>query len=471
MTNEAFSSAVTHQAEALLVGEESRLFDFVSYSFDITWSNLLNTLIRGGCLCIPSEWERMNDFTGAFNRLRANYVHFPPSVAASLTPSSLPGFKTLVIGGEPILNHEISCWTQAENILGIYGPAECAQGAVSIDPIDAGSPNNHVGHSFGARFWLFQPGRPDRLAAIGAIGELLIEGPTIAQEYLGDPDRTAAAFIDAPKWLRRGVPGHQGRTSRLYKTGDLLRYNSDGTFTFVGRRDGVVKLRGQRIELSEIECHVRSSLQDPSLCDAIAAEMITPRDAESPLIAVFVSLVEMKGASDMSKQDMQAKLRLALKGVGERLSECLLQYMLPGAYIPLAKMPATGTNKINRRALRELGSAQTTKTLAELQLHDQIETFRAPETVMEQRLQVLWSSILRVESSSISADSNFFRMGGESVAAMRLVAAARQQHLSLTVADVFLKPRLCQLAQVVTHSAVEEKALRPHTPFHCSYPK
>ena len=471
MTNEAFSSAVTHQAEALLVGAGSRVFDFVSYSFDITWSNLLNTLIRGGCLCIPSEWERMNDFAGSFNRLQANYVHFPPSVAASLAPSELPGLKTLVMGGEPILNLEVARWTQAKNVLGIYGPAECAQGAVSIDPIDADSPNNHVGHAFGARFWLIQPGRPDRLAAIGAVGELLIEGPTIAQEYLGDPDRTAAAFIDAPEWLRRGALGHQGRTSRLYKTGDLLRYDSDGTYTFIGRKDGMVKLRGQRIELSEIECHVRSSLQDPSLCDAIVAELITPGDTESPIIAVFVSLVELKGAPDTSKQDMQAKLRLALKSVEERLSECLPRYMLPGAYIPLAKMPATGTNKINRRLLRELGSALTTKALAELQLHDQEDTFRAPETVMEQRLQALWSSILRIESSSISAESNFFTIGGESIAAMRLVAAARQQQISLTVADVFLQPRLCNLAQVVTHTAVREEALQPQPPFSLLLPE
>lgn len=464
MTNEAFSSAVTHQAEALLVGEGSRVFDFVSYSFDVTWSNLLNTLICGGCLCIPSEWERMNDVPGAFNKLQANYVYFTPSVAASLAPSELPGLKTLATGGEPILNLEVSRWTQAENIVGIYGPAECAQ-AVSIHLVDANAPNNHVGHSFGARCWLIQPGRPSRLAAIGAVGELLIEGPINAQGYLGDPDKTAAAFIDAPEWLRRGTPGHQGRKSRLYKTGDLLRYNSDGTFSFIGRKDGMVKLRGQRIELSEIECHVRSSLHDPSLCDAIAAEIIIPQDTESPIIAVFVSLVEMKGASDTSKQDMQANLRLALKGVEERLSECLPQYMLPGAYIPLAKMPATGTNKINRRLLRELGSAHTTKALAELQLHDQKDTFRAPETVMEQRLQALWSSILRIESSSISADSNFFGIGGESIAAMRLVAAARQQHISLTVADVFLKPRLCQLAEVVTHTAVGEEALQPQPPF------
>ncbi|KAG6997698.1 aurofusarin cluster transcription factor aurR2 [Physcia stellaris] len=465
MTSEAFSSAVTHQADALLVGEDSRIFDFVSYSFDITWSNLLNTLIRGGCLCIPSEWERMNDFAGAFNRLQANYVHFPPSVAASLDPSALPGLKTLVMGGEPILNLEVSRWTQAENILGIYGPAENAQGALSIDPLDANSPNNHVGYAFGARVWLVRPGCPDKLAAIAAVGELLIEGPTIAREYLGDPDKTAAAFIDAPKWLRRGHTGHQGRKSRLYRTGDLLRYNSDGTLTFIGRKDGMVKLRGQRIELSEIECNVRSSLHDPNVCDAIAAEMIIPRDAESPIIAIFVSLVEMKGALETSKQDLQTKLRLALKGVEERLSECLPRYMLPGAYIPLAKMPVTGTNKINRRVLREMGSAQTTRMLADFQLHQREDEFRAPNTVMEQRMQALWSSILRLESSSISAESNFFRIGGESIAAMRLVGAARKQQISLTVADIFRTPRLCRLAQVVTYSSVGEDTLQLQAPF------
>ncbi|KAL8670383.1 MAG: hypothetical protein Q9168_005078, partial [Polycauliona sp. 1 TL-2023] len=461
MTNEAFSSSVTHQADPLLVGEGSRLFDFVSYSFDITWSNLLNTLIRGACLCIPSEWERMNDFTGAFNRLKANYVHFPPSVAASLDPSKLPGLQTLVIGGEPILNLEVARWTHQANVLGIYGPAECAQGAVSIDPVHAKSPNNHVGRAFGARFWLVQPGRPDRLAAIGAVGEVLIEGPTLAKGYLGDLAKTRAAFLDAPDWLRRGLPGRQeGRASRLYKTGDLLHYNSDGTYTFVGRKDGMIKLRGQRIELSEIECRVRSSLHDSSLCDGIAAEMITPQDTKTPMIAVFVSLVGIKTMlEDRSTRDMmKTKLQFAMRGVDQRLSESLPRYMLPGAYIPLLEMPVTGTNKINRRRLRELGNAQTTKTLAEVQLHDQGDINRAPETGMEKRLQALWSSLLRIDLSAIRAESNFFSIGGESIAAMRLVAAARREHLSLTVADVFRAPCLGQLAQVMTdQSAATEK--------------
>ncbi|KAL8659878.1 MAG: hypothetical protein Q9202_006904 [Teloschistes flavicans] len=459
MANEAFSSAVTYQAAPLLVGKGARVFDFVSYSFDITWSNLLNTLIRGACLCIPSEWERMNDFAGAFNRLKANYVHFPPSVAASLIPSTLPELKTIALGGEPLLSHEISRWNQAENVLAIYGPAECAQ-AASVDPVNADFPNNHVGQPFGARFWLVQPGHPERLAAIGAIGELLVEGPTIAKGYLGDPQKTRSAFIDAPSWLRRATPGYEGRMGRLYRTGDLLRYKSDGTFTFIGRKDGMIKLRGQRVELGEIESHVRASLHDPSLCDAIAAEVITPRDTENPLIAVFVSLVETKGAPDTPKKDMWASLKVALRDVGQRLSESLPRYMVPGAYVPLAEMPITGTNKINRRRLRELGNAQTAKMLSEFNLLDQKDTFRAPDTIIEKSLQALWASTLHMDPSSISADSNFFSIGGESIAAMRLVAAARQDHMSFTVADIFRKPRLCQLAELVTDVTAAEDGLQ-----------
>ncbi|KAL9585483.1 MAG: hypothetical protein Q9203_004226 [Teloschistes exilis] len=248
------------------------------------------------------------------------------------------------------------------------------------DPVNADSPNNHVGQPFGARFWLVQPGHPERLAAIGAIGELLVEGPTIAKGYLGDPQKTRTAFIDAPSWLRDATPGYKGRMGRLYRTGDLLRYKSDGIFTFIGRKDGMIKLRGQRVELGEIESRIRASLHDPSRCDAIAAEVITPQDTDSPLIAVFVSLVETKGTPDTPKKDMWASLKVALRDVGQRLSESLPRYMVPGAYIPLAEMPITGTNKINRRRLRELGNAQTAKMLSEFDLLDQEDTFRAPVT-------------------------------------------------------------------------------------------
>ncbi|KAB8269059.1 hypothetical protein BDV30DRAFT_251720 [Aspergillus minisclerotigenes] len=436
-THRNFASAAKHQQEILNIRSTSRVFDFVSYNFDVSWSNHLQTLICGGCLCIPSESERRNDIPGAFNRMKCDYVYFTPSVARSLDPSSMPGIKCLAMGGEPIQRSEVVRWTQAEAIIGIYGPAECAQ-ALSFVRLDSNCHNSHVGLPYGANMWLVQPGCPDRLAAIGAIGELLIEGPTVSKGYFGDLEKTTAAYIKDPSWLLQGTPGHPGRSGTLYRTGDLLRYNSDGSFDFIGRKDGMIKLRGQRIELAEVEYHVRVCLEDASVYDGVAAEIIRPQNS-NPLLAVFISLTDRLGKSENPSA------------------------MIPGAYIPVEQIPMTTTNKTDRRALRDLGNAQSLERLAELQSHG--KKHREPSTEMEKNLQVLWSSVLGVEPASVSADSNFLRIGGESIAAMRLVAAARLQGLSLTVAQIFKAPRLSQMALLVTQKAEEDEASQPQPAF------
>jgi amino acid adenylation domain-containing protein len=460
-THENFASAATHQAEILHIKRGTRVFDFVSYNFDVSWSNTLQTLICGGCLCIPSEWERKNDIASSLNRMNCDYVYFTPSVARSLEPSTMPGIRTLAMGGEPIQSTEVSRWTQAETIIGIYGPAECAQ-ALSFARLSANTRNSHVGYSFGARTWLVQPGYPDRLAAIGTIGELLIEGPTVSNGYFGDPEKTTAAYIRDPVWLPRGAPGYSGRHGTLYKTGDLLRYNSDGSLDFIGRKDGMIKLRGQRIELGEVEYHVRSSLHDPSLCDGIAAEIIVPQNSSSPILAVFVSLSKEGGVFE-SEEDTRSKLVRVMEGLEEKISQRVPQYMIPGAYIHIEKIPMTTTNKTDRQILRELGNAQTLEKLAVLQSHG--KDHRAPSTVIERRLQALWSSVLGIEAGSINAESSFLRIGGESIAAMRLVSAAREQQLLLTVADIFKAQNLSQLALSVTEIVAEEESLEPQPRF------
>ena len=125
-------------------------------------------------------------------------MYFTPSVARSLGPATMPGIRTLAMGGEPIRGAKISRWTQAHTILDLYGPAECAQ-ALSMVSLDAYSRYNYVGCSLGARIWLVKPDRPDRLAAVGTVGELLTEGPTVANGYFNDPDNTEAAFIRSPE--------------------------------------------------------------------------------------------------------------------------------------------------------------------------------------------------------------------------------------------------------------------------------
>ncbi|CAK1364357.1 unnamed protein product [Cercospora beticola] len=464
-THQNFASAATHQRKRLKVSHGTRVFDFVSYSFDVAWSNLLNTLICGGCLCIPSESDRKNDIPGAFNRLKANYSYFTPTVARSLNPLALPELRILAMGGEPIPATEISRWRQVESVVGIYGPAECAQALCFID-LTRESPSKHVGRSFGARTWLVEPGRVDRLAPIGAVGELVIEGPAVAMGYWNDEETTNASFLACPAWLAE----RNGNASRVYKTGDLLRYNAeDGTLIFVGRKDQMVKLRGQRIELSEVEHHVQKLLRaHTALCKSVAAEIITPCNSKAPILAVFLALADQDVASH-DRLDRTLRLTRALEEVEEDLVEVLPQYMIPGAYIVLDEMPMTTTDKIDRRALRQIGGQRRLEDLASMQLHGGKSSQKSPSTDMERRIQQLWSQILGIEASSIKSQSSFLRIGGESISAMRLVAAARQAGISFTVADIFRNPRLSQLAQVAEEIQVEPElkaaSFSPRKPF------
>lgn len=138
--------------------------------------------------------------------------------------------------------------------------------------------------------------------------------------------------------------------------------------------------------------------------------------------------------------------------------------MIPGAYIEINKIPMTTTNKTDRRTLRELGGSKTLEELAALQ--SQGRTQRMPSSPMELRLQQLWSAVLQIDPASISADSNFLRIGGESIAAMRLVAAARGQKLSLAVADIFKAPRLSDLALLVKEATSnKDQTMLPLAPF------
>ncbi|KAI9709702.1 MAG: NRPS [Bogoriella megaspora] len=436
-----FASAELHQSVALHVNQDSRVFDFVSCAFDVYWSNLLHTLIQGACLCIPSEWERKNDIPGAISRLNANYTYFTPSVARALEPSTMPTIKTLNMGGESISRDDYMRWPQVHTAIGEYGPAECAQ-LFSVVELTGSTVNGDVGVPYGTIGWLVEPDRPDHLAAIGTVGELWIEGPPVSAGYFKDPERTWSSFVEDPPWLLQGVPGVPGRHGRLYKTGDLLRQLDDGTLMFVGRKDTQVKIRGQRVEMGEIEQNMLTYLRGIRH-SGIAAEIIKPADNPVPMLVAFIGR-KKDSANHEEAENESAQFMKGLREVEERLTERLPIYMIPTAYIPIDKIPMTATGKTDRRRLREIGHEYTREQLAAL--HPTSGNRREPATEMELLVQRLWASILGHDAQNISAVDSFLRIGGDSIAAMRLVSVARDHGLALTVADIFKSPKLCDLA-------------------------
>ncbi|KAI0150707.1 peptide synthetase [Xylariaceae sp. FL1272] len=444
ITHENYTSGAIPRGDAVGYNPHSRVLDFASYAFDVCIDCMLCTLSTGGCLCIPSDADRINDLSGVIRRMRINMAHMTPSVARVLDADIIPSLEVLGLGGEAISSGDALIWSQTTKVVNAYGPSECTVGCAVNSDVGAESHKSQIsiGRGVGAATWIVQPSDHDQLVPIGTVGELLIEGPIVGPGYLNEPDKTAAAFVSDPRWLVAGSPKHQGRSGRLYKTGDLARYDDDGTILFVGRGDQQVKLRGQRIELAEIEHHMRDKLPPGT---RVAAEVINPRGKTSdPTLVAFIAGCAGPVADTESLIGTHSpKVQDALVEMNNFLSNDLPIYMIPVVYIPLQIMPLLVSAKTDRKRLRELGSSFGRKDISKFAVA--IVPRKQPSTQMEVKLSQAWQKILGSDLE-ISAHDNFFAVGGDSLRAMKLVAESRTLGITLTVADIFANPTLSDMA-------------------------
>lgn len=458
LTHSALATAIKYHAPLFGIKPGERVYDFASYNFDVAWFNALQSLACGACLCVPSELERKNDMTGSLVRLESTIAILTPTVARLLDPIKCSTIRCLALIGEPQKWSDFQNWPARVKKLTIYGPTECTTMATAADACILRTRDMSIGSGTAANTWIVDPDDGQKLTPIGAVGELCLEGPLLANGYLEDSNRTAAVFVKDPPWLLRGGPNWPGRNGRLYKSGDLVKYSPDGTLIFVGRKDTQVKIRGQRVELAEIEHYVRCELRGSADSD-IAAEVVTPQGSNTSMLVVFVSLTQTTKAA---RDDFLESLHRKTETMQNQLAKQLPAYMIPTAYIPVEGIPMTVTGKTDRRRLREIGGLLTMEQFAEMK--PSLKERYLPSTAMERRLQQLWAVVLCVEPENIHADDSFLRIGGDSVHAMRLVEAARDQGLSFTVADVFKQPRLCDLAQLIQpHNGQIVTTLEPYS--------
>lgn len=440
-----YTSGAIPRAEAVGYKSHSRVLDFASYAFDVSIDCMLCTLAQGGCICVPSDEDRVNNLSGAITKLKVNMAHMTPSVARVLPLDVLNLLEVLGLGGESVSPSDASVWGQKTKVIIAYGPSETTVGCTINNSIPLGRSYTSIGKGVGGVCWIVDPDNHDVLTPIDGVGELLIEGPIVGVGYINEPEKTAAVFIEDPKWLVAGDNGNGGRRGRLYKTGDLVKYDPDGSgcVVFVGRKDRQVKLRGQRVELAEIEHHLQKRLPTEA---SVAAEVITPKGKEPTLVAFISECSEKKSTPEEDDiTTFSSDLRKILAEMETGLSEHLPVYMVPTAYIPLREMPSLVSCKVDRKRLQEIGNSMS---------HQQIARFRATETVqnkpktpVEIKLHKLWAKLLGLDIE-FGTNDNFFALGADSLKAMRLVAAARAEGLALTVAGIFANPTLSAMAKI-----------------------
>ncbi|KAE9984050.1 Nonribosomal peptide synthetase 4 [Venturia inaequalis] len=459
LSHRTYTSSAIPRAQAVGYMENSRVLDFASYAFDVSIDSMLLTLSHGGCLCIPSDEDRLNDINSAIRDMKINYAGLTPSLARILDADVISSLSALGLGGEAVSARDANLWGRDTRIVIGYGPCECTIGCTINSSAATGRDYISIGGGNGAAMWVVSPDDHDLLMPVGAVGELLVEGPIVGQGYLNDPEKTAAAFIEDPKWLTAGHRDYAGRRGRLYKTGDLGKYDLDGSggIVFVGRKDSQVKLRGQRVELGEIESQLNSTL--PSDINVVA-EVITPLESggQATLVA-FVAFQSKKGHQQIDIKPIQLsdELQRILSEADTELAKVLPRYRVPNAYIPINHIPVLVSSKTDRKRLKQYGTTVNLRSLGKGSNNTTVTNGHSILTAVEIRLRNAWGEALKLDAQNIHAEDNFFALGGDSLTAMRLVSACRAQGLDLSVANTFGNPTLSAMASTVHVSSIERR--------------
>lgn len=327
----SFCSALHHQLHHFDVRRDSRVFGFASYSFDISLHNMLATLSAGACFCVPSESDRVGNTTGVMTSMRATVVSLTTSVARLVEPAQVPTLQTLILTGEAVFSKDVDKWWGRVHVINAYGPAECTPiSTINSTATDAFT-GARIGTGKGSVTWVVDPEDHIRLLPPGVVGELFLEGPCLARCYLENGKKTSEAFIQDEPWLHAGMSTQPGRRGRLHKTGDLVCYHENGSLTYMGRKETQIKIHGQRVEIGEVEHHVRQLL--PGNLDLqVAVDLADPQKRNDATLVVFAGLGGLT-KRELTGDDAQShRVVSALMKVAEQLREIPPSHMVPTSY-------------------------------------------------------------------------------------------------------------------------------------------
>ncbi|WP_371764301.1 amino acid adenylation domain-containing protein, partial [Massilia sp.] len=428
----ALNMAAYQQAEFVLT-QESRMLGFASLSFDVAAAEWMTALLCGAGLYLCTEEQRKNLRELERYMVAAGVTHamFPAAVLPHLQRDLPYALQCVVIGGESAGPQAIAHWLERFPLYNAYGPTE-ATVIASVGKLERGK-SVTIGRGM-PNVQLYVCDAHRRLVPAGVVGELYIGGVGLAHGYLNRPELTAERFVDNPFH----DPLDPASSTHLYRTGDLVSRTMEGEFAYVGRTDSQVKLRGYRIELSEIEHQI-------ALCEFVKAAAVLvsePAPGNKQLVAYVTRNPSREADSDQLADHIRAWLR-------DRLPE----YMVPSSFVQLDALPLTPNGKIDQKALPVLQATFGQQTYVE------------PVGEVELRLAIVWAAVLQHADHAVGRNSNFFMLGGHSLSVITLVGAIREEfQVEIGIKDVFQNSSLDAMAALVASLVRQEGEFPPARP-------
>lgn len=430
-------------ARAFGIRRDTVVWQFASWSFDASVAEWATALGAGGRLVLGRAEQRLPTpaLSEAWARAQVETATVPPSLLALLPLRPLPALRTLAVAGEAAPPGVLPRWhAPGRRLLNAYGPTEttvCATISQPVLPGVSASVGTGAGATAraaaGARNVAAGAGQADgppighalaglqthvldarwARAPLGMGGELCVGGLGVARGYIGQPRETADRFIPDPFSKTLG--------SRLYRTGDRVRWRPDGQLVFLGRLDEQVKVRGQRVEPAEV---VAVIVKHPGVADAVVLPVV---DEGVTALHAFVlragGAASGSAANTLRAEDVRAYARRHLPG-----------YMTPARLFVLDDFPRTTNGKIDRRAL-----------IAQTAAAGDGEERTPPASPMERLVAELWQELLRLPA--VGREDRFFDLGGHSLLATQIVARLSARFArEVPVRLVFEEPTLAGFA-------------------------
>lgn len=410
--------------EALAMGPDDGFLHIATPGFDIGLFEMIHPLRAGGRLLIGPEIDDLQALREFARRERASHLHFVPALLSAWFDATdrkpLSAVRVIMCGGDTV---PVSLVRRAQEaglaIQHCYGPTETTIFTTSCHVSDSplqgssvplGSPIPGSGVAIVDR-----TGSP---VPKGVVGELAIWGDAVARGYATDPRRTASRFTP-----------HPGGHGRLYQTGDIATMESCGAIHLLGRKDRQTKIAGVRIECGAVEAVIE---RHPDITRA--AVIVTTTGGQNKLHAFVQRRPETRSTPDTLVHECRMLV-----------SEALPAAAVPSTIAIADVLPLTSNGKIDRSKLEKTVSERTPMP---------VQTAVGSRTVGDpllSELRDLWSSTLGIDAND---DTNFFKAGGDSMAAIRLVAAAMRIGHRVTLGDVFRNPSPAILASAIQNRLV-----------------
>ncbi|KAH6685082.1 amino acid adenylation domain-containing protein [Plectosphaerella plurivora] len=405
--------------------DQSRWLQFASFHFDVTVLEQYWSWSVGMPLVAAPRDIILDDIAAAIRRLHITHIDLTPSLARLLDPADVPSLSrgVFITGGEALKQEILDVWGPQGVIYNAYGPTEATIGVTMYQRVPKNGRASNIGRQFdNVGSFVLQPGT-DIPVLKGAVGELCVSGKLVGKGYLNRPELTEERF---PMLASFG--------ERVYRTGDLVRLLHDGCFEFLGRADDQVKLRGQRLEIGEINHVIRTGVA--GLRDVVTLVAKHPTMDKDLLVSFVTSnkAAKSKGdpiiiygaGADQHRKAVQRVCREKLPG-----------YMMPTFIFEVSFIPLSINNKADLKSLKRvfhnLGPGQL------LQLSSNHVDKSTPLTDLQRRAVDIAKRFGNADTEDISISTNLFDMGLDSISSLQLARLFKEGGISGVTPSLILR--------------------------------